>query len=61
FDITWGNDRAKILENGEKLQLSLDHTSSSRFQSKQEYMFSTIEMQIKLVLGNSAGTVTAYY
>ncbi|KAJ0091368.1 hypothetical protein Patl1_14318 [Pistacia atlantica] len=61
FEITWGDGRGKILNNDELLTLSLDHYSGSGFQSRNEYLFGKIDMQIKLVVGNSAGTVTAYY
>ncbi|KAI3922495.1 hypothetical protein MKX01_006184 [Papaver californicum] len=61
MDITWGDGRGKILDNGQLLTLSLDKPSGSGFQSKNEYLFGKIDMQIKLIRGNSAGTVTAYY
>ncbi|KAF5948082.1 hypothetical protein HYC85_014039 [Camellia sinensis] len=50
FTITWGDGRAKILNNSQLLTLSLDKTSGSGFQSSNEYLFGKIDMQLKLVL-----------
>ncbi|KAL4309896.1 hypothetical protein GQ457_01G049730 [Hibiscus cannabinus] len=52
IQVTWGDGRVKILENGQLLTLSLDKSSGSGFQSKNEYLFGKIDMNIN---------VTTYY
>lgn len=61
FDITWAPDHARFLNGGQQMQLLLDRASGSGFASKKKFLFGNIGMQIKLVAGDSAGTVTAYY
>ncbi|RZC66848.1 hypothetical protein C5167_010543 [Papaver somniferum] len=61
IDITWGDGRGKILDDGQLLTLSLDKASGSGFQSKNEYLFGKIDMQLKLVPGNSADALLCSY
>ncbi|KAF5741464.1 Xyloglucan endotransglucosylase/hydrolase protein 9 precursor [Tripterygium wilfordii] len=59
YQPSWASDH--FLYEGELIKLKLDQSSGAGFQSKSKYMFGKVGIQIKLVEGDSAGTVTAFY
>lgn len=61
FNVTWAQDHVKVLPDNTSIQVILDQNAGAGFASKYQYKFGLISVKIKLVAGDSAGTVTAFY
>ncbi|KAL9249708.1 putative xyloglucan endotransglucosylase/hydrolase protein 6 [Drosera capensis] len=61
FQVTWSDNHLKQIEGGRAIQLILDQYAGCGFASKYKYLYGRVSMKIKLVAGDSAGTVTAFY
>ncbi|KAG6386790.1 hypothetical protein SASPL_151964 [Salvia splendens] len=59
FRVAWAESHIRQISGG--IQLVLDRNSGCGFGSKYKYLFGRVSMKIKLVAGDSAGTVTAFY
>uniref|UniRef100_A0A7N0UF54 GH16 domain-containing protein n=1 Tax=Kalanchoe fedtschenkoi TaxID=63787 RepID=A0A7N0UF54_KALFE len=61
FSVMWAEDHFKTSEDGETWYVSLDNETGCGIQTRQRYRFGWFSMRLKVVAGDSAGVVTAYY
>ncbi|OIT22607.1 PREDICTED: probable xyloglucan endotransglucosylase/hydrolase protein [Nicotiana attenuata] len=61
YEPSWASHHIKYLNGGSTVDLVLDRSSGAGFQSKKSYLFGHFSMKLKLVGGDSAGVVTAFY
>ncbi|EYU22273.1 hypothetical protein ABFS82_09G004900 [Erythranthe guttata] len=60
FEADWAPDHI-VASQTDQIALSLDSSTGCGFESKKKYLFGKASAQIKLVQGDSAGTVLAFY
>ncbi|CAA7397834.1 unnamed protein product [Spirodela intermedia] len=61
YAVVWGGDHVSFLNGGREVQLLMDKSSGSRFDSKVAYTSGFFRMRMKLPGKDSAGVVTAFY